>query len=46
LEKYKDSGWVLDFCDSLNKLSITYWIMPFLKKPKKHPTRKINRESR
>jgi hypothetical protein len=24
LEKYKDSGWVLDFCDSLNKLSITY----------------------
>lgn len=24
LEEYKDNGWVLDFCDSLNKLSVTY----------------------
>ena len=24
LEKYKDEGWVLDFCDTLNKLSIIY----------------------
>jgi hypothetical protein len=24
LERYKDDGWVLDFCDSLNKLSVMY----------------------
>lgn len=24
LDSYKDSGWVLDFCDTLNKLSVTY----------------------
>ena len=24
LEGYKDNGWVLDFCDTLNKLSVTY----------------------
>ena len=24
MEKYKDEGWVLAFCDSLNKLSVTY----------------------
>jgi len=46
LDSYKDSGWVLDFCDTLNKLSVTYWSMPYLQKPKKNPTRRINRESR
>ena len=24
LDSYKDDGWVLDFCDTLNKLSVTY----------------------
>ena len=46
LEKYKDNGWVLDFCDTLNKLSVTYWSMPFQKKPKKNPPRRIKREDR
>ena len=24
LKEYKDDGWVLDFCDSINKLSVMY----------------------
>ena len=24
MERYKDDGWVLDFCDTLNKLSVMY----------------------
>ena len=46
LEQYKDNGWVLDFCDTLNKLSVTYWPMPYLNKPKHHQIRKVKVEDR
>ena len=46
MEDYKDEGFVLDFCDNLNKLSVTYWSMPYLAKPKKNTPRRIKREDR